>query len=282
MIGIVTDSTCDIPQNLLDRHGIEVVPQVLMWGNQPYRDRVDMQPNEFYQRLTTDSTRPHTSQPGEQDFTKAYEAAAGRGATAIIALVLSSALSGTIDAARNAAKVFRLPVEVIDSRATSMGLGWQVLAAVRAIEEGVDLPGVLHRVHQVRRRIFQYAGLDTLEYLKKGGRIGDAARWATSVLKIKPVVALNILTNLVEPIGLVRTYNALVETLYRKFFDQFKDRKNLHIAVLHGNMLETAGLLAERIRAEIDPEELVVNSTGPVVGLHTGPGALGICGFADD
>ncbi len=175
-----------------------------------------------------------------------------------------------------------MPVEVIDSRATSMGLGWQVLAAARASENGADLQDVLKRINQVRRNIIQYAGLDTLEYLKKGGRIGDAARWATSVLRIKPIVALNILTNLVEPIGLVRTYNALVDTLYRKFFNPLRGRKNLHVAVLHGNMLETAAALAERIKAEINPLELFVNSTGPVVGLHTGPGALGICGYADD
>lgn len=282
MIGIVTDSTCDIPQRLLDQYGIVVVPQVLVWGEQQYRDRVEMQPGEFYQRLSTDSVRPHTSQPGEQDFQSAYEQAAGRGVTSVIALVVSSALSGTMDAARKAASAFRLPVEVIDSRATSMGLGWQVLVAARAIEDGVALQGVLQRVHHVRRRIFQYAGLDTLEYLKKGGRIGDAARWATSLLKIKPVVALSILTNLVEPISLARTYNALIESLYRKFIDQFKNRKNLRVAVLHGNRLAIAEALAERIRAEINPLELLVNSTGPVVGLHTGPGALGICGYADD
>ncbi len=282
MIKIVTDSTCDIPAPLLEQHGIIVVPQVLVWGEQQYRDRVDMQPDEFYQRLTTESNRPHTSQPGEQDFSRAYEKAADQGATSIITLVVSSALSGTIDASRKAAQQFTRPVEVIDSRATSMGLGWQVLAAARAVEQGADLQGVLNRVNQVRRKIFQYAGLDTLEYLKKGGRIGDAARWATSVLRIKPVVALNILTNLVEPIGLVRTYNALVDLLYRKFFEQLKGRRNLRIAVLHGNMLTSAEGLAERIKAEIAPLELFVHSTGPAVGLHTGPGALGICGYADD
>lgn len=282
MIGIVTDSTCDIPEALLEQHGIIVVPQMLVWGEQQYRDRVDMQPGEFYRRLVAEPQAPHTSQPGEQDFRAAFEIAADNGATSIVALILSSTLSGTIDAARKAAKIFKMPVEVIDSRATSMGLGWQVLAAARAVEDGANLQGVLNRIDQVRRKIIQYAGLDTLEYLKKGGRIGDAARWATSVLRIKPVVALNILTNLVEPIGLVRTYNALMDTLYRKFFDQVRNRKNLRIAVLHGNMLESAEALADRIKAEIDPLELLVNSTGPAVGLHTGPGALGICGYADD
>ena len=282
MIGIFTDSTCDIPQPLLDQHGIIVVPQVLIWGDREYRDRIDMQPGEFYERLAADRQPPRSSQPTRLDFSSAFANAVEHGASSIVALVLSSTLSGSIDNAKMAAADCAVPVEVIDSRATSMGLGWQVLAAARAVENGLDLRGVLERVNQVRGRIVQLAGLDTMEYLKKGGRIGDVARWASSVLKIKPVVALNILTNLVEPIGLVRTYNALVDVLYRKFFDHFKNRKNLHIAVLHGNRLAIAEALADRIKAEIDPQELLVNSTGPVVGLHTGPGALGICGYAED
>ncbi len=282
MIGIVTDSTCDIPQALLEQHGIIVVPQVLIWGGQQYRDRIDMQPGEFYERLAADRQPPQSSQPTRMDFTSAFTRAVENGASSIVTLVLSSTLSGSIDNARSAAAECAVPVEVIDSRATSMGLGWQVLAAARAIENGLDLQSVLERVSQVRGRIVQIAGLNTLEYLKKGGRIGDVARWATTLLKIKPVVALNILTNMVEPLGLVRTYNALVDLLYRKFFDQLKGKKNMRIAVLHGNMLASAEALAERIKNEIDPMELLINSTGPVVGLHTGPGALGICGYAED
>lgn len=282
MIGIVTDSTCDIPQALLEQHGIIVVPQVLIWGGQQYRDRIDMQPGEFYERLAADRQPPQSSQPTRMDFTSAFTRAVENGASSIVTLVISSTLSGSIDNARSAAAECAVPVEVIDSRATSMGLGWQVLAAARAIENGLDLQSVLERVSQVRGRIVQIAGLNTLEYLKKGGRIGDVARWATTLLKIKPVVALNILTNMVEPLGLVRTYNALVDLLYRKFFDQLKGKKNMRIAVLHGNMLASAEALAERIKNEIDPMELLINSTGPVVGLHTGPGALGICGYAED
>jgi len=282
MIGIVTDSTCDIPQALLEQHGIIVVPQVLIWGGQQYRDRIDMQPGEFYERLATDRQPPQSSQPTHVDFSSAFTRAVENGASSIITLVLSSTLSGSIDNARSAAADSVVPVEVIDSRATSMGLGWQVLAAARAIENGLDLQHVLEHVNQVRARIVQIAGLNTLEYLKKGGRIGEVARWATTLLKIKPVVGLNILTNMVEPLGLVRTYNALMDLLYRKFFDQFKGKKMLRIAVLHGNMLGSAEALAERIKKEIDPLELLINSTGPVVGLHTGPGALGICGYAED
>ena len=281
MIGIVTDSTCDIPSELAQQHSITVVPQVLIWGDEQYRDRVDLQPGEFYQRLGADKVRPRTSLPGVYDFHAAYEQAATSGARELLVITVSSTLSGTYDNARQAAEAFSLPVTVLDSRGTSMGMGWQVLAAARARDAGLDLRAVLERVEAVRQRITQMVGLDTLEYLRKGGRIGAAARWATSLMRIKSLVGFNVLTNLVEPLGLARTYHALIDLLYRKFFDQLKSKHNLRIAVLHGNALDEAQQLAERIRSEFDPLELLVNSTGPVVGLHTGPGALGLCGYVD-
>ena len=132
MIGIVTDSTCDIPENLLEQFGIIVVSQVLIWGEEQYRDRIDLQPSEFYQRLEVEHQLPHSSQPSQHDFEDAYETAASRGFKELIVLTLSSALSGTFEIAKTAAKSFKIPIEVIDSRVASMGLGWQVLAAARA------------------------------------------------------------------------------------------------------------------------------------------------------
>lgn len=282
MIGIITDSTCDIPDNLLNRFGIIVVPQVLIWGEEQYRDRIDLQPAEFYHRLEVDHKLPHSSQPSQREFEAAYESAASRGFKELIVLTISSALSGTFEIAKTAAKSFNIPVEVIDSRAASMGLGWQVLAAARARENDGTMSSILSCVTQVQRKIYQYAGMNTLEFLKKGGRIGDAARWATTLLKVKPIVSLNFLTNLVEPIGLARTDNAMVDLLYSKFFDRLKGKKNLRIAVLHGNVQEKAETLTERIKVECNPIELLVNITGPVMGIHTGPGALGLCGYSDD
>ena len=232
------------------------------------------------ERAVIRALRPRTSLPGVYDFHAAYEQAASRGARELLVITVSSTLSGTYDNARQAAEAFSLPVTVLDSRGTSMGMGWQVLAAARARDAGLDLRAVLDRVEVVRQRITQMVGLDTLEYLRKGGRIGAAARWATSLMRIKPLVGFNVLTNLVEPLGLARTYHALIDLLYRKFFDQLKSKHNLRIAVLHGNALDEAQQLAERIRSEFDPLELLVNSTGPVVGLHTGPGALGIAYMA--
>jgi len=282
MIRVITDSTCDIPEHLVEQLGIVVVPQMLIWGEQQYRDRIDIHPGEFYKRLTIEHEKPRSSLASVADFQLAYELAASRGADELVVVTVSSTLSGTYENARRAAESFTLPVSVLDSTGTSMGMGWQVLAAARAADEGTDLAGILDKIDRVRRRITQIVGLDTLEYLNKGGRIGAAAKWAGTVLKVKPLVAFNVLTNLVEPIGLVRTYTAMIETLYRRFFERIKGIKNLRVAVLHGNALTHAEELAARIRSDFDPLELLVNSASPVVGLHTGPGALGLCGYVDD
>jgi DegV family protein with EDD domain len=282
MIGIITDSTADIPDNLLEQYGIIVVPQVVIWGNEQYRDRVDLQPSEFYQRLVVDSEQPHSSLPSLGDFQEAYERAVSRGAEELIVLTVSSAMSGTHELAIAAAKLLKLPATVVDSKGPTMSLGWQVLEAARARDAGSDLNDILRRVAQVRNKLAQFVGMDTLEYLQKGGRIGDAAKWAGALLNVKPLVSINHRTGLVEFAGFARTRTALVDLLYRKFFEQLSGGQNLRIAVLHGNVPEKADALAERIRTEYHPLELLINTTGPVLGINTGPGALALCGYAED
>ena len=163
-----------------------------------------------------------------------------------------------------------------------MTVGWQVLAAARARDEGADLAAILIRVEQVRSRLVQLVGMQTLEYLQKGGRIGSAIKWMGTMLQVKPLVSINHQTGLVEPVGLVRTHKALVEMLYSKFFSRLGGTQGLRVAVLHGNTPQEAEMLAERIRAEYNPVELQVNITGPVLGINTGPGALALCGFAEE
>jgi len=281
-IGIITDSTCDIPQDLIERYTIGVVPMMLTWGDRLYRDRVDLQPGEFYTRLATNRESLHTSQPTATDFQQAFEHQAMQGASELCVMTLSSTLSGTYESARQAARDFKLPITVVDTKGTSMGMGWQVLAAARAREAGASVKGILENVNNVRKKITQMVGLDTMEYIQKGGRLGAAVKWAGSLLKIKPLVGFDPRTNLVEPIGLARSYKALIDLLHKHFFSRLKGKKLLHIAVLHGGALDTAQQLAQRIREECDPLELVINSTGPAVGIHTGPGALGLCGYSED
>lgn len=255
---------------------------MVIWGEDQYRDRIDLQPGAFYKRLANDPLHPRTSQPAQSDFEAAYEKALLNGCSELIVLTLSSSVSGTYQTALKAAESFTQRIAVVDSRATSMGLGWQALAAARASNSGSDLESALEEVTYVREKIVQFAGINSLKYLQKGGRIGDAAKWATALLKIKPLLSLNIQTNRVEPIGIVRTHKALIDLLFRKFMERFKGKKNLRIAVLHGCVLDSAQDLAQRILEVCEPVELLINSTGPAIGIHTGPSALGLCGYSED
>jgi len=163
-----------------------------------------------------------------------------------------------------------------------MSLGWQVLAAARARDAGMDVKNILTMLENFKQKLVQYVAMDSLEYLQKSGRIGNAVKWVGSMLKIRPLVSINHKTGLVEPAALARTHKQLVETLYHKFFALLQSQTNLHIAVLHGNALAEAQALAERIRVEFNPVELILHMTGPVLGISTGPGALALCGYAED
>ena len=282
MIGIITDSTCDIPQDLVDQYGIIIVPQMIIWGDEQFRDRVDMQPSEFYERLVVDPQRPTSSQAGVPDFQKACDDAIGRGAKEIIILTVSSAMSGTFQMAQQAARLVKVPVSVVDSKGPTMTLGWQVLAAARARDDWADMDSILSQVEMVRSRLVQLVCMDTLEYLQKGGRIGNAVKWVGGMLQVKPLISINHKTGVVEPVSLARTHKAVVEMMYKRFFAMVKGTKNLRIAVLHGNIKDEAETLADRIQTEFNPLELLVNITGPVLGINTGPGAMALCGYAED
>ncbi len=281
MIAIVTDSTCDIPNALIEEYKIIVVPHTIIWGNEQYKDRVDMQPEEFYQRILVDPRRPTTAQAGIPDFQQAFEKAAGQGADEILCITISSAMSGAFNMAKAAAEAIATPVHVVDAKGPTMSLGWQVLEAARARTAGVDIPGILTRLDAIRKRMVQLVAMDTLEYLQRGGRIGKAVQWVGVMMHVKPLVSINHVTGLVEPVSLSRTQKALIETMYAKFFELLQGGKNLHVAVLHGNALEKAEELAERIRKEYNTVELLINITGPVLGINTGPGALALCGYTE-
>jgi DegV family protein with EDD domain len=281
MIAIICDSTCDIPQDMIDQYNIRVVPQYVIWGDEQYRDRVDLEPEEFYRRLASDDQRPTTSQATIGDFLEEIKSAVEDGASEAIILTVSSAMSGTYQMAKQAAEKASIPVKVIDSKGPTMTLGWQVLAAARARNTGAATEEIIQRVAEVRRKMVQVVAMQTLDYLQTGGRIGDAAKWVGTLLKVKPVVTINHQTGRVEPAGLARTYKSMINMLYKKFIGAVEKGEKLHIAVLHGNALEEAQKLAERIKEDFDPVELIINITGPVLGINTGPGALALCGYAE-
>lgn len=279
MLAIITDSTCDIPDALIEQYGIIVVSHYIIWGEEQFKDRVTLQPKEFYRRYQKDTVQPTSAQASVQDFLDAIQTAITRGATEAIVLTVSSAMSGAFQMANQAAERADIPVSVIDSKGPTMSLGWQVLAAARAREGGKTTAEIIEQVKKVRQNLVQIVAMESLEYLQTGGRIGEAAKWVGTVLKVRPVVAINHEKGVVTPIGLARTHKAMVDMLYRKFFNGLTSTNHLRIAVLHGDALEEAQALAERIRTEYHPEEILINITGPVLGINTGPKALALCGY---
>jgi DegV family protein with EDD domain len=281
-VALITDSTCDIPDDLLEKYDIAVVPSLVIWGNEVLRDRVDIEPEEFYERLERDPVFPTTSQPTPQDFSSGYRQATQKGATEIVVITVSSAMSGTIKAAKQAAEMIDVPVHVVDSKGPTMTVGWQVLTAARAREAGGDAQAMVKAADKARESLVQFVCLDTLEYLHKGGRIGGATKFIGTMLNIKPLITIDHQTGLVEPGKRVRTRRRALEALHDEFFSHLDTRKTMRIAVLHGGALKEAETLAERIQREFAPAELLMNITGPVLGVHTGPRAIALVGYTED
>ena len=279
---LITDSTCDIPQAMIDQYGITVIPQIVVWGDQLFRDRVDLTPEAFYQRLEKDPVWPSTTLPSPADFEKIYRSAIAAGAKEIVVMTVSSAMSGTFQLADQIGRQMDVPVHVVDSRGPTMSLGWQVLAAARIRELGGTATRMIDAAARVRDKLVQIVCLDTLEYLHRGGRIGNATRFIGSLLDIKPLVQINHKTGLVESAGQARTRKKSIDTLVSRFFEQLTPGNLKRIAVLHGNAFTEAQALAERIKNDFHPVELLVNITGPVLGIHTGPRALALCGYSED
>jgi len=279
---LITDSTCDIPQAMIDQYGITVIPLGVVWGNEILRDRVDLTPEEFYRRLEQDPLWPTSTLPSPADFEQTYRDAIVKGAKEIVVMTVSGAMSGTYQLADQVGKNMEVPVHVIDSKGPTMSLGWQVLAAARVRELGGSAAKMIEAAAGVREKLVQIVCLDTLEYLHRGGRIGNATRFIGGLLDIKPLVEINHKTGLVEFCGQARTRKKSIETLIGRFFEKLPSEKPKRVAVLHGGALPEAQALADRIKKDFNPLELLVNITGPVLGIHTGPRALALCGYTEE
>lgn len=280
-IALVTDSTCDIPAEWVQQYEIGVVPLTIVFGSQQYLDGVDLSAEQFYERLPKEPHHPTTSQPAPKTFLEAFQRAAANGAEEILVITISSAMSGTIESARRAGQDAGMPVHIMDGKNNSMGLGWQVIAAARAREAGGGLAEMLHAAEHVRRNIVYYISLDTIEYLSKGGRISEAARFLDSILNIKPLIYVKPDTGTVGASIPARSRKSAIEGLYKEFFRRIDSSRPMHITVLHNNALAEAQALAERVISEYSPKELFISIVSPVLGVHTGPRAIALCGYAE-
>jgi DegV family protein with EDD domain len=280
-IALITDSTSDIPAEWVAQYEIGFVPLTIIFGDQQFLEKVEISPQEFYERLIRDPVHPTTSQPTPQAFLEAYQQAAERGAQEIIAITISAAMSGTIQSARQAAQESSIPVHVVDGKNNSMGLGWQVVVAARAREAGGGLEAMLAAAEQVRRDMVYYISLDTIEYLSRGGRISEAAKFLDSLLNIKPLICVRPETGTVGAGMPARSRKAALDGLYREFFRHIDTSRQMHITVLHNAALPEAQAMAERVRAEYSPKELFISIVSPILGVHTGPRAIALCGYAE-
>lgn len=279
-VAIVTDSTCDIPRDIARSHDIIIVPQMLIWGTEELRDHVDISPREFYARLTRDPVHPSSSQTDIRTFQQLFEELRAAGTEEVLLVLLSDQLSGTITSARQASElVDGITTHIYNSQSASMGLGFQVLAAARAREAGGTVSDMIAAAEAVRDGVHLLLSLETLEFLHRGGRIGGAAKLIGTALQLKPMLEVNTRLGHVEPVERTRTRRRALQRLFEVFCERVDPARPARIAVMHGSAPEEAEVLADRVRSEYNLAELIITSTSPVIGVHTGPGALGLCGY---
>lgn len=278
-IAVVTDSTADVPQDLVAEYGIVVVPQILIMGNETWLDGVDIDPATFYELLRTSPHFPSSSQASVQEFHDRFVELA-EDHDGIVAVLVSGELSGTINSAVMAAGMLsEIPIEIVDSQAASMQLGLMALAAARVAAGGGDLQAVAAAARQLVGRAHVYFVVDTLEYLHRGGRIGGAARLFGTALNLKPVLCVQ--DGVVHPVAKVRSRRKALERVYGLVEKDLVGKGPVHMAVLHVAAPEEAARLAGELEQRFRPAEMIQSECGPVIGTHVGPGTVGVAFYAE-
>ncbi len=271
-IRVVTDSACDVPQDLATALEIEIVSLTIRFGDDEYVDRVQLSAADFWRKCATSSVLPETAAPSAGAFRDAYERASAEGAEGVIVLTLSAALSATFQAASVAAEAVKdlIPVTIIDTKAVTIAEGLIVIDVAEAAQAGEDLAQLTTRAHSLIERVGVCAMLDTLEHLVKGGRIGGARALLGQVLAIKPILELR--DGVVAEAGRQRTRARALTLVAQRARDHVPLRR---LAIVHGDSPEVDTLRA--LIHDIDSEfPVIVTDMGPVVGTHGGPGIIGL------
>lgn len=271
-IRIVTDSACDLPDSVATEHGIGIVPLSIRFGDQEFIDRLELSTAEFWARCAQQSTLPETAAPAPGQFEAMYRKMHDEGATGIVVVSLSGALSATYQSAELAARSVTdlIAVRVVDSRSVTLGIGSIALAASRLAANGAPLEEVEAFVIDRARRTKVFGALDTLDNLKKGGRIGNAKALLASALAIKPII--EVVDGAVEQGGKQRTRGKALKFLVEKV-REYEGRIS-DLAVLHADCSDVDEFV-EMLRP-YHQGEIVVGEIGPVIGTHAGRGTIGV------
>lgn len=274
-VKIVTDSTADIPAKFVNEYHIGVVPLNVHFGDEVYKDGVEIWSDEFYNRLRNEPNLPNTSQPAPGEFLKVYQTIAQPGDT-IISIHISQEMSGTAGSARVAVEMLgqEYRIEVIDSRFVSMVLGLIVLKAAMLAKEDAAPELIIKKIHQWQKEITVYFTLNSLEYLQRTGRIGKASSFLGSLLNIKPI--LSIVDGVIIPIEKVRGNVQKVATLMvEKMVQRYGDQP-LIVSIVHTELPEFEQILHKIAQENLNIVDYYPSIIGPIVGTHAGPSTLGL------
>jgi DegV family protein with EDD domain len=272
-VAVLTDSSACLPTSLIRQYSIHVIPLTVLWGDEVLRDGLDITSAEFVQRLKEDPVHPSTTQPNPEDFQLIFEQLSSE-YDAIVTPLISSKLSGTVNSAKLAAETFsRVPLRVIDTQSTSMGLGFAVLAAARAAAQGMSLEDIEAAARSAAASARVLFVVDTLEYLHRGGRIGGATKFLGTALSIKPLLHLH--EGRVDALEQVRTKGRAIARML-EIASQFAGGQPARAAVVHAGSPAEARALQAQVASLITCEELYTAELSPAISVHTGPGTVGV------
>jgi len=276
-VAIVTDSVADLPPQVAEELGITVVPLVVRFGTDLYRDGLDLSPDQFYERLRTSKALPATSVPPPGAYADVYDKLAEK-TNEILVITLTSKLSATYQVALQAVGLMnkKARVEVMDSQWAIMAQGFIVIAAAKAAQSGASLDEVLDVARHTMQRVDMYAAFDTLEYLERGGRIGKAQAFLGSLLKVNPIIGLK--DGEVYPLGRERSRAKAIDHLYN-LAASFGNVEGL--AVEYAIDLDEANRLMQRLHSKYPQIPIYLSRTSPVIGTHTGPGLIVVSVLGD-
>jgi len=279
-VAVVTDSTAYLPPDLVEKYNLTVVPQVLIWGDETLLDGVDILPDEFYKRLATSRIMPTTSQVAIVTMKAAFEKPLAEGCD-VLGIFLSAKLSGTMQSAIQAREMLPAAADkiaIVDSNSTAMAMGFHVLTVARAAREGANLA----ECRKLAEKCQQYTGVffvvKTLEFLHRGGRIGGAQALMGAALNIKPLLELR--DGRIEPIEKIRTRRKALDRLITLVSRQVEGRTPIRLAAFHANAEAEARSLLETATAKLNPVETVFTCVSPAIGVHAGPGTVGLAYMA--
>jgi len=281
-VAIVTDTTACVPREMVEKYGIELVPVEFIFGDKVYRDGIDMSPAEFYARLRQAKKLPTTSGSLPEPFLEAYRRASQR-VSNILCITISSKFSVMFNSARLAMEMAKeaLPnvvIELLDCGTAAAGQGLVVLAAARAAALGKSLAEVVDTARSVMQRVNLFATLDTLHYLVKGGRVPKAAAFVGSLLKIKPI--FTVTDGEAHAVTTARTNPGAVRRILEIMEQKIVKGQPLHVAVMHADAQDRAVALSNEIASRFDCTELFITEFTPVMGVHTGPGVVGVAFYS--